>query len=131
MTGGVGPVCPWPRPPANATLFLEHPPETTKNHHEFDSLGTFACTMHIACMATKTISLKIEAWERLRRARRSPDESFSDVVMRAEWPEVGITGGDLLALYRDRGPHLSEEALDRIEEADAADLPPEDKWERP
>jgi len=131
MTGGVGPVCPWPRPPAKATLFLKYPPGTNQSHQELDSLGTFACTMHIACMATKTISLKIEAWERLRRARRSPDESFSDVVMRAEWPEVGITGGDLLALYRDRGPHLSEEALDRIEEADAADLPPEDKWERP
>ena len=87
--------------------------------------------MHIACMATKTISLKLEAWERLRRARRSPDESFSEVVMRAQWPEVGITAGELLALYGSQGPHLSEEALDRIEEADAEDLPPEDKWPNP
>jgi len=87
--------------------------------------------MHIACMATKTISLKIEAWERLRRARRSPDESFSEVVMRAEWPEVGITAGELLAVYGTRGPHLSDDALDRIDQADAADSPPEDKWHRP
>lgn len=87
--------------------------------------------MHITCMATKTISLKIEAWERLRRARRRPDESFSEVVMRAQWPEVGITGGDLLSVYRDGGPHFSEDALDRIEEATANDLPPEDKWDRP
>lgn len=87
--------------------------------------------MHITCMATKTISLKIEAWERLRRARRSPDESFSEVVMRAEWPEVGVTGGELLAVYATRGPNLSEDALARIDEADATDVPPEDKWHRP
>ena len=86
--------------------------------------------MHIACMATKTISLKIEAWERLRRARRSPDESFSEVVMRAQWPEVGITGGELLAHYGFSGPHLSEGALERIDEANADDHPPEDKWDR-
>ena len=87
--------------------------------------------MHITCMATKTISLKIEAWERLRRARRRPDESFSEVVMRAQWPEVGITAGELLAAYGTSGPQLSEDALDRIDEADAADLPPEDKWQSP
>ena len=86
--------------------------------------------MHITCMATKTISLKIEAWERLRRARRSPDESFSEVVMRAQWPEVGITGGELLAQYGFSGPHLSEGALERIDEAKADDHPPEDKWGR-
>ena len=87
--------------------------------------------MHITCMATKTISLKIEAWERLRRARRSPDESVSDVVMRARWPELGITGRELLAVYGAIGPHLSEDAWERIDEADAADLPPEDKWVKP
>lgn len=87
--------------------------------------------MHIACMTTKTISLKLEAWERLRRARRTPSESFSEVVMRAQWPEVGVTAGELLAVYESSGAHLSEEALDRIEEADTGDQPPEDKWERP
>jgi predicted CopG family antitoxin len=86
--------------------------------------------MHIACMATKTISLKLQAWERLRRARRSPDESFSEVVMRAQWPEVGITAEELLAVYGSTGPHLSEEALDRIQDADTSDQPPEDKWDR-
>jgi len=84
--------------------------------------------MHIACMATKTISLKLKAWERLRRARRSPDESFSEVVMRAHWPEVGITAAELLTLYGTEGARLSAEALDQIDEADAADEPPEDKW---
>ena len=84
--------------------------------------------MHTACMATKTISLKLEAWERLRRARRTPGESFSSVVMRAQWPELGITGGELLTLYATEGSHFSEAALDRIEEALATDEPPTDKW---
>ena len=87
--------------------------------------------MHIACMATKTISLKLEAWERLRRARRSPDESFSEVVMRAQWPEVGITAGELFAVYSSDGAHLSADALDRIDRADTDDQPPEDKWDMP
>jgi hypothetical protein len=80
-------------------------------------------------MATKTISLKIEAWERLRRARRSPDESFSDVVMRAEWPDLAITARELHATYRSGGAHLTPDALDRVDEASRElDRPPEDKW---
>jgi hypothetical protein len=51
--------------------------------------------------------------------------------MRAQWPEVGVTAGELLAVYESSGAHLSEEALDRIEEADTGEQPPEDKWERP
>ena len=82
-------------------------------------------------MATKTISLKLEAYERLRSARRSPDESFSDVVMRAQWVERGITAGELREVYRAGGPHLSTDALDRVEEAARADRPPEDKWTKP
>lgn len=79
-------------------------------------------------MGTKTVSLREEAYDRLRRARRHPRESFSDVVMRAEWPDLGLTGRELLQLYDEEGPFLSEEALDRIEEVKAADRPPEDKW---
>lgn len=79
-------------------------------------------------MATKTISLRLEAYERLKRARRTPKESFSDVVMRAQWPDVGLTAGELLATYERHGPYLSEEAVDQIAEAKAEDRPPEDKW---
>jgi hypothetical protein len=75
-------------------------------------------------MATRTIALRLEAYERLKRARRTPNESFSDVVMRARWPDVDLTGGDLLALYERRGPFLSQEALDRVEEARSLDRPP-------
>lgn len=84
--------------------------------------------MHSTQMATKTISLKVEAYERLKAARRTPDESFSQVVMRARWPDQTVTGGELLRLCRERGPLLSEEGIRVIEELKRDDQPPEDKW---
>lgn len=79
-------------------------------------------------MATKTISLKEEAYNRLRAARRYRDESFSEVVMRATWPEDTVTGRALLDLLGSRRVHLRADELDRIEEASQRDHPPEDKW---
>ena len=84
--------------------------------------------MHIACMATKTISLRLEAYERLRRARRFPGESFSEVVNRATWPTLTVTGRELLDRIARDGADLTEEEIDRIERVKAdADLPG-DKW---
>lgn len=85
--------------------------------------------MYAACMATKTISVDLEAYERLKRARRSDDESFSQVIHRAVWPDPGRTCGAFLELT-ERLPPLSEAAIDRLERAQAADLPPEDAWRR-
>ena len=82
-------------------------------------------------MATKTISLKLEAYEKLRAARRSPDESFTQVVLRARWPEETIRAGDLLRRSSEQGPRLSVEVLDRLEELKRADAPAEDKWKTP
>ena len=79
-------------------------------------------------MATKTISLKVEAYERLRAARRYRDESFSEVVMRATWPEDTITGRALLDLLGTRRVRLRADELDRIDELNQRDQPPEDKW---
>lgn len=84
--------------------------------------------MHIACMATKTISLKLEAYEKLKSARRYASESFSQVILRARWPEETITGGKLLRRCREKGAHFSEAELDRIEDLKQSDAPPEDKW---
>lgn len=78
-------------------------------------------------MGTKTISLKDEAYERLRAARRYPGESFSEVVLRATWPEDTVTARQLLDLLKKRSA-LSEETLRRVEEARGLDVPPEDKW---
>ena len=79
-------------------------------------------------MGTKTISLKDEAYNRLKAARRYPDESFSEVVLRATWPEDTITGRELLAFMASRRAHFRPEELDLIEEAKQRDRPPEDKW---
>ena len=79
-------------------------------------------------MGTKTISLKEEAYNRLRAARRYPGESFSEIVMRATWPEDTITARGLLDVYRTRRSHFSDKELDRIEDVRRRDLPPEDKW---
>jgi hypothetical protein len=51
-------------------------------------------------MRTKTISLKKEAYDRLRVARCFPAESFSEVVLRATWPEDTIAARGLLRVRR-------------------------------
>jgi len=78
-------------------------------------------------MATKTISIDIEAYERLRRARRTRSESFSMVIKRATWPAPPRTAGALLKAFEGMPP-MDEEALDRLDQAQAGDRPPEDPW---
>jgi hypothetical protein len=79
-------------------------------------------------MGTKTISLREEAYQRLKAAKRGPSESFSDVVMRAVWPDAPLSAADYLRLVRDRGPGYTPAQLDRIDEVSASDRPPEEKW---
>ena len=79
-------------------------------------------------MSVKTISLKLEAYERLRAARRYPTESFSEVVLRATWPEDTITARELISLSRGARRRFTDEELDRIEGLKKRDAPPEDKW---
>jgi hypothetical protein len=43
--------------------------------------------------------LEIEAREKLRRAKRFPRESFSEVVLRASIPDGGIRDRELLASF--------------------------------
>ena len=75
--------------------------------------------MHDLCMAVKTISLELDAYEKLRRAKRSPRESFSSVVRRARWedepPPAGALFEDLRVLSR-RYPEvlLDSAALDSL-----------------
>jgi predicted CopG family antitoxin len=79
-------------------------------------------------MSTKTISIKDAAYNRLKAARRYPDESFSEVVLRATWPEDTITARAFLALLGSRRSHLKVDELDRAEAFKTFDRPPEDKW---
>jgi hypothetical protein len=76
----------------------------------------------------KTISLREEAYEKLKRARLHDSESFSDVVLRASWNREPVTAGDYLRLVRERGPQYTPKELDEIERVTDADAPPEDKW---
>lgn len=79
-------------------------------------------------MGTKTISLKVEAYNRLRGARRYPDESFSEVVLRATWPEDTVTAGAFLSLLRSGSARLSDDELSQVEDLKRLDRPPGDKW---
>lgn len=78
-------------------------------------------------MSTKTISLRMEAYEKLRRAKRN-GESFSDVVMRARWDDVPVTGQELLSLVRERGPTYSDEELAAVEAVKTESPEGRDKW---
>ena len=80
-------------------------------------------------MATKTISLTLEAYERLRRARRRPNESFSAVVMRARWADEPTEAADYLRMVRERGPLYTTDELRAVEDAKESDSPPSDKWQ--
>jgi predicted CopG family antitoxin len=72
-------------------------------------------------MPTKTISLELDAYEKLRRAKRFPRESFSEVVRRVQVPELGITGRDLLA----REAIFDESDFEAIDALNANDSPPD------
>ena len=82
-------------------------------------------------MATKTISLRVEAYERLRRARTRPSESFSDVVMRARWDDQTVTGAELMVLLQERGPLYDSDELDVIDQLKSQGRAAVDKWSTP
>lgn len=86
--------------------------------------------MHNLCMAHKTISVSEQAYAQLLAAKRRRSESFSQVVMRAVWPDVAPTGPQLLRALMARRVAATEAELDKIEAADATDSPAPDKWQR-
>lgn len=78
-------------------------------------------------MATKTISIDLAAYERLRRARLRADESFSQVIKRARWEPPTSTGRSLLEALNG-APPVSKRVLVRLERAQREDSPPPDSW---
>ena len=83
--------------------------------------------MYTCMVATKTISIDLEAYERLRAARRAPNESFSHVIKRAHWRDEARTAASLLDALADL-PIVGDDVLARLDEAQHADTPPEDQW---
>jgi predicted CopG family antitoxin len=76
-------------------------------------------------MATKTISIDVEAYERLRSARLDPSESFSRVIKRARWPNERKTAAALLSAM-ETAPTVDLDVLDRLDEAQGTNPPPRD-----
>jgi hypothetical protein len=76
-------------------------------------------------MARKTITLELDAYERLRAAKR-PSESFSDAVRRAIaiFPDLPPTGADLAAYFSGGGSGVSDAYLDAVERAANDARPP-------
>lgn len=78
-------------------------------------------------MATKTISIDMEAYDRLTNARRHPKDSFSQVIKRAEWQQPAKTCEGLLTALQTM-PVADDDVLNRLEAAQKNDLPPDNSW---
>ncbi len=84
--------------------------------------------MHDSCMATKTISLELDAYEKLAAAKVGR-ESFSSVVRRCILVGAPRNGASVVAVLRERKRFLSDDELVRLEEMDRNDSPPDNPWE--
>lgn len=80
-------------------------------------------------MATKTISIDMEAYRKLTRARLSPKDFFSQVIRRARWDEQVKTCGGILAAVPNM-PVTDEAVLARLKAAQGTDSAPGDKRSR-
>ena len=78
-------------------------------------------------MATKTITLELEAYEKLHAAKKA-GESFSEVVRRASFAVAPLMGKELRAYLRSGGSGISENYLDAVEDAAKRDSLPDDPW---
>ena len=79
-------------------------------------------------MATKTISLEIDAYEKLKQAKKA-GESFSQVVRRARFDKNTVTGSELKAYYESSGSAVPERYSDAIERPHNFDDIPDNPWD--
>lgn len=83
--------------------------------------------MHFSCVATRTITLELDAYEKLRAAKK-PGESFSEVVRRASISDAPLTGAGLLAYLTSGGSGVSARYLNAVETASQHDPIPDNPW---
>jgi len=84
--------------------------------------------MYCRCMSTRTISVRLDAYGRRNKAKRTSAESFSDVIMRARWDTEPVTAAEYLRHLRERGPTYRPNELDAVEDAKGSGRPPENAW---
>lgn len=82
-------------------------------------------------MAVKTITIELDAYERLKSFKSAPTESFSQVIRRLGPRESGSTAGEILRRAEERsrtgrGPSLQE--LNRAEELGRKKTRSRDHW---
>lgn len=78
-------------------------------------------------MGSKNISISEDAYIRLRRARRHPKESFSQVIRRGHWDQGEATTSAWLDAF-DAVPEVADPVLEDLEANQLSDHPPKDKW---
>lgn len=83
--------------------------------------------VYFSCVPTKTITLELDAYEKLRQAKRG-GESFTEVVRRAVLVDAPLTGKSLRDYLSKGGSGVSEKYLDSVEEAAKHDSIPDDPW---
>ena len=79
-------------------------------------------------MATKTITLELDAYEKLKAAKKA-GESFSEVVRRATIEDAPLTGAALREYLRSGGSGVSLKYLDAVDEAGKHDPIPDNPWD--
>ena len=84
-------------------------------------------------MATRTVELEADAFEKLEAAKWAPQESFSEVVRRAQFPQKAHLASDLLEDFKQRAgcSPLSDDALDMLSEIQANPARGRSHWDEP
>jgi predicted CopG family antitoxin len=91
--------------------------------------------VHDFDVATKTIALELDAYEKLRRAKRAPSESFSSVVRRAVFVDASVTASELLRILerqmREGRVLIDEATLNRLDAAQRDPRISASEWQSP
>ena len=78
-------------------------------------------------MGTKTITLELDAYEKLETARKE-GETFSELVRRTSFAGPVVTGEQLRTYLRAGGSGVDEAYLDAVEKAAGHDPAPDNPW---